>query len=143
LPAAGGRTPMVSRKMARTCGTRQRAFQLSCSPSRTRLPICGGRSSLVPVMQPFRGNEADNAEGVESSSPGLRGTSYPGSASRMRPTLKGLKHRVCTTEDSTLSGLVLRGANPKVDAPSSHQPWADRLNAVGVHSEVTHIHNRL
>jgi len=47
-----------------------------------------------------------NANGVESSSPGLRGTSYPGSQSiSMQTTLKGL-HPARDTDDSTPAGLM-------------------------------------
>jgi len=84
-------------------------------------------------MHFFKGNEAANAEGVESSSPRLRGTSYLG----FIPKDVANPERVESIElaepaDSTLSGLARCGDYPRVDAPSSHQPWAKRFNAFGV-----------
>jgi hypothetical protein len=46
-----------------------------------------------------------NPTGIQSSSPGLRGTSYPGSASNTLPNLKGLYRRP-RQFDLTLSGLI-------------------------------------
>jgi hypothetical protein len=92
----------------------------------------------------FKGIEAANAEGVASSSPRLRGTSYLGlipydAANPERVESAGYANVI----DSTLSGLALGGVVPKVDAPSSHQPWAERCNAFGVGKCVAsvRIHN--
>ncbi|HSI13207.1 MAG TPA: hypothetical protein VK961_14240 [Chthoniobacter sp.] len=95
-------------------------------------------------MHFFKGNEADNAEGVESSSPGLRGTSYPGLANKNAANPERVESiSLAERVDSTLSGLALCGGNPRVDAPSSHQPWANRLNAVGVLFEASRMHKKL
>src|SRR2546427_145087 len=68
-----------------------------------------------------------NPEGIVSSSPGLRGTSYPGKSSRDMPTLKGLRRRFAVqnneTRPATLSGLSPRDdCQPRV--ARSSQPWA-------------------
>jgi hypothetical protein len=54
-----------------------------------------------------------NAEGVKSSSPGLRGTSYPGYSVLKRVNPERIESTSAfTPTDATLSGLVRHGDNP-------------------------------
>jgi hypothetical protein len=69
-------------------------------PKSKQIPI----SKIQIQPQPF------NPEGIVSSSPGLRGTSYPGCMNIWRTTLKGLRHGVhiggiITTSSRMHSGL--------------------------------------
>ena len=56
-----------------------------------------------------------NPEGIESSSPGLRGTSYPGLPCQALPTLKGLRRclAVCCAEKLA---QLFQGWNPHATA---------------------------
>src|SRR5580704_16903757 len=66
---------------------------LPTSPARCQMRLSG--SSLFageykPPVYYFTKDAASNPEGIESLSPGLRGTSYPGGEFRDFATLKGL-----------------------------------------------------
>jgi len=63
-----------------------------------------------------------NPKGIVSSSPGLRGTSYPGCEGKMITTLKGLCQRP-HANDTTLSGLeIILRVYPAQPRKSSGQP---------------------
>src|SRR5262245_54455721 len=75
-----------------------------------------------------------NPNGIAASSPGLRGTSYPGSASKRFSTRKGLWQTLVISDGAiaaTPSGLEkISNVQPRV-APSS-QPWAGGRNPFGI-----------
>src|SRR5947208_2595651 len=76
----------------------------------------------------------NNANGVSSISPGLRGTSYPGKEieNRINPNgVASVSVRRCGMQPRR--GWESAFHNPRVGAPASRQPWAEGWNAVGVH----------
>jgi hypothetical protein len=81
--------------------------------------------------------EALTPKALKSSSPGLRGTSNPGKPSERRATRNGLKQGL-GSKIQPLRGCHWVRLVPRVGAPASHQPWADRWNAVGVQSVQVH-----
>src|SRR5687767_9017659 len=71
---------------------------------------------------------ADNPKGIVSFSPGLRGTSYPGSKVEWVSTPTGLCH-VSSATPQPRWGCMSSATIPKV--ARSSQPWAGRWNLFG------------
>ena len=76
-----------------------------------------------------RGRRSSNPKGIVSSSPGLRGTSYPGSDAPRIPTPTGL-HQVWVAEPQPRRGCLPSATFPRVARTS--QPWASSLNPFGI-----------
>ena len=95
------------------------------------LRACHYRQGGVPFLNP---------KGIASSSPGLRGTSYPGLGSRIviNPERVGARHRFLASRARSghmlqpLQGWrFLAPITPRVARAS--QPWAQRQNPFGIH----------
>ena len=86
------------------------------------------------VPQFFRSARLMNANGVLSSSPGLRRKALPWvMRSILSSTPSGLHHGRQIGADGTPLGFgAIWGRLPRVGAPSSRQPWAEGWNAFGV-----------
>ncbi len=72
-----------------------------------------------------------NPKGIESSSPGLRGTSYPGLRMAASSTPKGLR-LLADAKPQPRSGCFSLTPFPRVARPS--QPWALSRNPFGIRS---------
>ena len=86
------------------------------------------------VAHPERSARLMNANGVPSSSPGLRRQALPWVIrSILSSTPSGLHHGRQIGADGTPLGFgAIWGRLPRVGAPSSRQPWAEGWNAFGV-----------
>ena len=73
---------------------------------------------------------SNNPKGIVSSSPGLRGTSYPGFQTRSFSTPTGLR-QVSNAEPQPRWGCLSCATFPKV--ARSSQPWALSRNPFGIH----------
>ena len=77
----------------------------------------------------LRNRPASNPKGIVSSSPGLRGTSYPGAGAEGYSTPTGLRPS-CPDAPQPRWGCGLEARFPKVARAS--QPWALCRNPVGI-----------
>ena len=117
--------------------------------SALRAPSWAGMSVLGARAAPARGRHEReqareflarpcNPEGIVSFSPGLRGTSYPGSEAEWISTPTGLRH-ACRAEPQPRWGCLPSATFPKV--ARSSQPWALGRNPFGIQSLVAQICN--
>ena len=106
-------------------------------PHPSPLPLGEGANSAAVVGNStprLSGSSAafPKPNGLETSSPGLRGTSYPGFGTRRAATPTGLRHGwgVCRGGPQPRWGCEFPGGIPRV--ARSSQPWAGGRNPVGI-----------
>jgi hypothetical protein len=103
----------------------------------SEVPCCGRLSGLKPLSLPTtRPDVPGNPKGIASSSPGLRGTSYPGSSFRkqFQPQrgcgLPVFCRGASESSRNPVGVVIFFGRFPRV--ARSSQPWASRRNPVGI-----------
>ena len=136
-------------------------------PARARPPLCrrnaspSGRAAVTSACSNMRPAGAEfvvfslssfglsithnsscpepNPKGIQSLSPGLRGTSYPGCHRRKEsPTLKGLEHQRGTGAARQKPGpccnpfRVEQGSGTQPRVARASQPWAGGYNPFGI-----------
>ena len=107
---------------------RRAAFTPLHRPRHERRPICPG----TPECRTLKRHKcrAPNPNGIPSQSPGLRGTSYPGSTVKQISNPNGVASFVARQSATTLLGL--RGMLHRIPRVArSSQPWAGGHCPVG------------